>query len=163
MDSFFNDNNIEVPDPNSKKPSTTFVIQADPSNFRAVVQRLTGATTPSRHAGKPTVTEIGRRRSGYKLHERRKTVRKLEISLETVARRSFVSPADGDRMVTASPVSTLDGGGGGSGLGTPVEEEEKAIAEKGFYLHPSPNRGSEPELLVLFPLDSPKEDPSDSS
>lgn len=37
-------------------------------------------------------------------------------------------------------------------------EEEKAIAEKGFYLHPSPRtstpKGSEPLLLPLFPVTS---------
>ncbi|OVA01319.1 VQ [Macleaya cordata] len=38
------------------------------------------------------------------------------------------------------------------------EEEEKAIKERRFYLHPSPRSrpGSEPELLTLFPLTSPK-------
>ncbi|XP_010537019.1 PREDICTED: VQ motif-containing protein 33-like [Tarenaya hassleriana] len=38
-------------------------------------------------------------------------------------------------------------------------EEEKAIAEKGFYLHPSPistPRDSEPQLLPLFPVTSPR-------
>ncbi|KAK9950334.1 hypothetical protein M0R45_005830 [Rubus argutus] len=39
-------------------------------------------------------------------------------------------------------------------------EEEKAIQERRFYLHPSPRRGkspkSPPELLTLFPLISPK-------
>ncbi|KAB5521429.1 hypothetical protein DKX38_025748 [Salix brachista] len=37
-------------------------------------------------------------------------------------------------------------------------EEERAIAEKGFYLHPSPistPRDSEPQLLSLFPVTSP--------
>ncbi|KAI3940824.1 hypothetical protein MKW92_041675 [Papaver armeniacum] len=38
------------------------------------------------------------------------------------------------------------------------EEEEKAIQERRFYLHPSPRSktSSEPELLTLFPLTSPK-------
>ncbi|KAG4161356.1 hypothetical protein ERO13_D01G049466v2 [Gossypium hirsutum] len=38
-------------------------------------------------------------------------------------------------------------------------EEEKAIAEKGFYLHPSPMstpRDTEPQLLPLFPVTSPR-------
>lgn len=38
-------------------------------------------------------------------------------------------------------------------------EEERCIAEKGFYLHRSPlstPRGAEPELLPLFPLSSPR-------
>ncbi|KAL4303795.1 hypothetical protein GQ457_10G003020 [Hibiscus cannabinus] len=45
-----------------------------------------------------------------------------------------------------------------------VSEEEKAITEKGFYLHPSPlntpgARGTQPpELLTLFPLTSPCRD-----
>lgn len=65
----------------------------------------------------------------------------------------------------SSPVSTLDVYGRMSPQ-TPVEEEERAIAQKGFYLHPSPvntPRGSEPELLVLFPLCSPKSDRASSS
>ncbi|KAI3800402.1 hypothetical protein L1987_28492 [Smallanthus sonchifolius] len=41
-----------------------------------------------------------------------------------------------------------------------VGAEEKAIAEKGFYLHPSPattpRREVEPQLLPLFPLTSPR-------
>ncbi|KAE8731765.1 Dynamin-related protein 5A [Hibiscus syriacus] len=38
-------------------------------------------------------------------------------------------------------------------------EEDKAIAEKGFYLHPSPMstpRDTEPQLLPLFPVTSPR-------
>ncbi|KAI3786000.1 hypothetical protein L1987_45126 [Smallanthus sonchifolius] len=96
------------------KPSTTFV-QTDPSNFRAIVQKLTGPTT---------------------------------------LQQPFTSTGDGCEMV-------LDVCGR-SPAGTPTEEEEKAIAEKRFYLHPSPVTESkskpkpEPELLVLFPLNSPK-------
>ncbi|MFS8023162.1 putative VQ motif-containing protein/13/19/31/33 [Helianthus anomalus] len=41
-----------------------------------------------------------------------------------------------------------------------VEAEDKAIAKKGFYLHPSPvstpGRDSEPRLLPLFPVTSPR-------
>ncbi|KAI9198640.1 hypothetical protein LWI28_019560 [Acer negundo] len=39
------------------------------------------------------------------------------------------------------------------------EAEEKAIKEKGFYLHPSPSttpREAEPRLLPLFPVTSPR-------
>lgn len=41
-------------------------------------------------------------------------------------------------------------------------EEDKAIAEKGFYLHPSPistPRDSQPLLLPLFPVTSPASNP----
>ncbi|KVH98041.1 VQ motif-containing protein 11-like [Cynara cardunculus var. scolymus] len=154
-------------------PATTFV-QANPSNFRAVVQRLTGATPPesssSSHKHPIVAGDISHRRSGFNLHERRQTTGKLEITLNrpfgiispsSARQRSFA----GGEMMMSSPVSTLDVYGRGSPR-TPVEEEERAIAEKGFYLHPSPlntPRGSEPELLVLFPLRSPKTDPSSSS
>ncbi|KAL8249463.1 hypothetical protein R6Q59_006331 [Mikania micrantha] len=41
-----------------------------------------------------------------------------------------------------------------------VEAEDKAVAQKGFYLHPSPastpRRESEPRLLPLFPVNSPR-------
>ncbi|XP_060189540.1 VQ motif-containing protein 4-like [Lycium barbarum] len=40
-----------------------------------------------------------------------------------------------------------------------VSEEDKAIAEKKFYLHPSPRRtprDNEPQLLPLFPVSSPR-------
>ncbi|KAK9936390.1 hypothetical protein M0R45_013234 [Rubus argutus] len=46
------------------------------------------------------------------------------------------------------------------------EAEEKAIKEKGFYLHPSPTttpRESEPRLLPLFPTTSPRASGSSSS
>ncbi|XP_047944550.1 VQ motif-containing protein 11 [Salvia hispanica] len=73
--------------------------------------------------------------------ERRTTVRKLKIKLGAVME---------------SPVSTLEYAGSPA---TPSDEEERAIAEKGFYLHPNPfgtPPGSDPpELLPLFPLHSP--------
>ncbi|KAI8032820.1 VQ motif-containing protein 4 [Camellia lanceoleosa] len=53
-------------------------------------------------------------------------------------------------------------------IGTSSSEEEKAIAEKGFYLHPLPRtttpRGSEPpQLLPLFPVTLPRVSESSSS
>ncbi|CAN4088588.1 unnamed protein product [Withania somnifera] len=147
-------------DTNSSTPNTTFV-QADPSNFRAVVQRLTGATQNSSSVKLP-VTAL--RRSAFKLHERRQSARKLEIMLNN-GDSTFNGPTVGfgvgpllspsrKRSYLASPISPLE-------MLTRVspEEEERAIAEKGFYLHPSPlstPRGSQPpELLPLFPLQSP--------
>ncbi|XP_010482786.1 PREDICTED: VQ motif-containing protein 33 [Camelina sativa] len=47
-------------------------------------------------------------------------------------------------------------------LGNSSSEEDKAIAEKGFYLHPSPvstPRDSQPLLLPLFPVTSPARNP----
>ncbi|WMV21967.1 hypothetical protein MTR67_015352 [Solanum verrucosum] len=63
------------------------------------------------------------------------------------------------RSFLTSPISPLEMLTRGSPRSPMELEEEKAIAEKGFYLHPSPlstPRGAEPpELLPLFPLQSP--------
>ncbi|XP_075480152.1 VQ motif-containing protein 11-like [Primulina tabacum] len=153
--------------------NTTFV-QADPSTFRAVVQRLTG---------KEASAEMGPRRPQFKLHERRPTAaRKLEIKLNkninggsnvsaaTLLHSPFSSPRSLHRnflmehKVMVSPVSPLEYLAARGGTNTPrpsVEDEERLIAEKGYYLHPSPlstPRGSDPpELLPLFPLLSPRD------
>ncbi|KAL2534021.1 vq motif-containing protein 11 [Abeliophyllum distichum] len=179
-------------DPNSI-PNTTFV-QADPSTFRAVVQKLTGTTTPdspthnipaatpSRLAGKPISAEMGPRKPAFKLHERRQSARKLEIQLGGIGSgggtsTSMVSPSTAryqqrnllgfnGEMVMVSPVSPLEYLARGSPRTprSPMEEEDRAIAEKRFYLHPSPlstPRGAEPpELLPLFPVQSPRQNNS---
>ncbi|KAA8541943.1 hypothetical protein F0562_023095 [Nyssa sinensis] len=138
-------------DPGSTS-NTTFV-QADPSTFRAVVQRLTGATqdpsaqklpvtAPARLlTGKPPSGEMGPRRPAFKLHERRQSARKLEISLNnngvgsvgssSTRQKSFLG--FGSEMLMISPVSPLDLFGRGSPRTprSPSEEEERAIiAEK---------------------------------
>ncbi|KAK4764561.1 hypothetical protein SAY86_025651 [Trapa natans] len=219
------------PDPTS--PQTTFV-QADPSNFRSIVQKLTGApddplspklpvtTLPSRASQKSPYStssnaaaasslsslaaEIGPRKPPFKLHERRhRKLEQIQLSSHNRTMISFLSSCSPPhayylpdastaahrlaplspsptspaahlcgRMaaVMVSPVSPLDlfarmsPGSSHSGHPQPIspaEKEERAIAEKGFYLHhPSPlstPRGTEPELLPLFPLHSPREDP----
>ncbi|KAF5201910.1 Vq motif-containing protein [Thalictrum thalictroides] len=125
----------------------------------------------------------GPRRSAFKLQERRQNMRKLEIKLGlTSIRNSPNSPtAYSPRemqtyLVGSSPVpspvtplgsdtvfsSRFPGSGSSSPASVVEDQEEKAIAEKGFYLHPSPlstPRGllELPELLPLFPLESPKQ------
>ncbi|KGN45253.1 VQ motif-containing protein 11 [Cucumis sativus] len=116
--------------------STTTFVEADPSTFRSIVQKLTGAPHHPPAA--------------YRLQERRRSSKKLELELNT---GYTTTGGIGNGMV--SPVSTLDF----MGCGSPCEEEERAIAEKGYYLHPSPINtpgGSDPpHLLPLFPLSSP--------
>ncbi|XP_059459033.1 VQ motif-containing protein 11-like [Corylus avellana] len=169
-------------DPTS--PNTTFV-QADPSTFRAVVQRLTGApddpsaqklplTGKPKPAGTISAAEMGPRKPAFKLHERRHATKKLELDIDhstafnkhCMGRANFnnLGPSGPPlRPMIFSPVSPLEFYARGSPR-TPrevEEEEERAIAEKGFYLHPSPlstPRGSDPpELLPLFPLQSPSD------
>ncbi|KAJ7951923.1 VQ motif containing protein [Quillaja saponaria] len=174
-------------------PNTTFV-QADPSNFRAVVQKLTGAsedpsapklplTLPSRLTTKPAATTTSPSRPTFKLHERRHTAKKLIIGIgekpnfNTSSSSSSYSPYSrprgggggfvgfGGEMAMASPVSTLEFLARRSPRTprSPREEEERAIAEKGFYLHPSPRISEPPELLPLFPLHSPRDNEINSS
>ncbi|KAI3407438.1 VQ domain-containing protein [Psidium guajava] len=191
-------------------PHTTFV-QADPSNFRAIVQRLTGApedpsahklplTVPSRLTPKPppaaaaaaaSVSDAGLRRPAFKLHERRqRKLDMIQLNHKSVGfyadnkhvltsppppPTSSLSPTwlrqygkKGGEALMVSPVSPLDLFGRASPrtptttptLLSPREEEEaeeRAIAEKGFYLRPSTPRKAEPELLPLFPLHSPRD------
>ncbi|XP_010268505.1 PREDICTED: VQ motif-containing protein 11-like [Nelumbo nucifera] len=169
---------------------TTFV-QADAHTFRELVQKLTGAseddseklpiTVPARFSARSSNSSdvVGPRRPAFKLHERRQNMRKLEIKLGLTSLRNStaLSPRQNHLLVSpiSSPVTPLSpdplfsGHFPGSGSESPsspaVSEEEKAIAEKGFYLHPSPlstPRGSEPpELLPLFPLSSPKQQSRD--
>lgn len=151
---------------------------------------------------KPGV-EVGPRKSAFKLHERRQSMRKLEIKLGLTSLRhnpsSGLSPRTTGELrspnlqdipaLVPSPVTPLgsdpfENGYSPSSVSTTptscnaaygpptptsessssvLSEEERAIAEKGFYLHPSPlntPRGSEPELLPLFPLHSPRQSSS---
>ncbi|XP_077216253.1 VQ motif-containing protein 31-like [Tasmannia lanceolata] len=167
----------------SSTPPTTFV-QADTHTFRDLVQKLTGATDdtpekmpitmPARLSSSRSTPDVGPRRSPFKLHERRQSMRKLEIKLGLTSLRNSTPFSPRSHLIISpipSPVTplgsdTLFSGGqfsvSGSESSSPaVSEEEKAIAEKGFYLHPSPlstPRGTDPpELLPLFPLCSPKQ------
>ncbi|KAK4359444.1 hypothetical protein RND71_021673 [Anisodus tanguticus] len=148
----------------SNNNNTTFV-QADPSNFRSVVQKLTGHESSSSHkyfpVGKSNSGEKAPpRRSAFKLHERRHSARKLENILTG---KILSSPNNSTRKkknsFLASLVSPLEMMTRGISPRSPMEEEEeedRVIAEKGFYLHPSTPRGSQPpQLLPLFPLQSP--------
>ncbi|XP_019463079.1 PREDICTED: VQ motif-containing protein 31-like [Lupinus angustifolius] len=166
------------------KPTTTFV-HANSSAFREVVQRLTGPSETTFSApkeGDATKVVPNVKRTTSKLHERRKYMKpKLEIMKPTFQYKSASSPGSKNSSFPPSP-----GSGSSSVLPSPTtpstifskltllvedekkedsvvpelntEEEEKAIRERRFYLHPSPRSKqgfSEPELLTLFPLASP--------
>ncbi|XP_057724169.1 VQ motif-containing protein 11-like [Arachis stenosperma] len=119
--------------------NTTFV-QADPSNFREVVQKLTGA--PKKKAAA----------ASFKLQERRHAyaAKKLELTIGGLSERPpFFTDAttpSSSSVSSASPVSPLQ-----------MEMEDRVITHKGFYLLPSPSsshhyRHTTPQLLSLFPL-----------
>lgn len=158
---------------------TTFV-QAEPDAFRDLVQKLTGltedpqklpATLPSRHCSRPA-DPTGPRRSPFKLQERRHGVSQLEIKLGLTtaalcdASPSHYSSRDQTQPSPMGPLGSPSFCFTSSGTTSPsspaLSDEEKAVSEKGFDLHPSQlstPRGSEPpELLPLFPLTSPNQE-----
>ncbi|CAN6683364.1 unnamed protein product [Malus baccata var. baccata] len=179
-------------------PYPTTFVQADTSSFKQVVQMLTGSSETAKQASSkpasdphpkthippikstPTKQQSG---SGFKLYERRNSLKNLRINplipVSSSAASGFsprnpeiLSPSILDfPALVLSPVTPLipdpfDRSGAPSYGPNPNgcsnlnrEAEEKAIKEKGFYFHPSPSttpRESEPRLLPLFPTTSPR-------
>ena len=164
------------------RPLTTFV-QTNSDAFREVVQRLTGPSEPKVGESAKVSTM---KRTTSKLHERRKSMKpKLEIVKPILHFKTGAcsSPSKSSKSCSFPP---SPGSGSSSLLHSPTtpstlfshlsimenekkqesvmhelntEEEEKAIRERRFYLHPSPRAKpgySDPELLILFPLASAK-------
>ncbi|KAJ6724481.1 VQ MOTIF-CONTAINING PROTEIN 33 [Salix viminalis] len=143
--------------------------------------------TPSQTSRNYTIPPIKnmpakRQQNSFKLYERRNSSFKNSLMINTLlpsfASSSGASPVSGFSprnkpeilspslldfpKLTLSPVTPLNEdpfNKSSPSLGNSSSEEERAIAEKGFYLHPSPistPRDSEPQLLSLFPVTSPK-------
>ncbi|KAK8691291.1 hypothetical protein V6N13_074806 [Hibiscus sabdariffa] len=119
------------------------------------------------------------RKQSFKLYERRNSNLKNSLMINTfvppnvgnnISGNCFYSPRNAEILspslldfpkLALSPVTPLNEdpfNKSSPSLGN-SSEEEKAIAEKGFFLHPSPMstpRDTEPQLLPLFPLTSPR-------
>ncbi|CAN0911107.1 VQ motif-containing protein 4 [Linum grandiflorum] len=141
---------------------------------------LTGSPKPdSTHP--PVIKSIPIRRnpsSGFKLYERRNSLKNLKINPRNpfLAGSGFSSPRNQQPELLSpsildfpalvlSPVTPLIPDpfvrSGNNLMETEEdEEEEKAIKEKGFYLHCSPattpREAEPPRLLPLFPVTSPR-------
>ncbi|KAI3718941.1 hypothetical protein L6452_19826 [Arctium lappa] len=173
-------------DPNNPYP-TTFV-QADTTSFKKVVQMLTGSSETAKQAAAarsdphirnpipPMKTAPNKKPS--KLYERRNSMKNFKISplvpgfingsgFGGSPRPEILSPGILNfPSLVLSPVTPLipdlfnRSPITGDSPNLDVEAEDKAIAKKGFYLHPSPastpRRESEPRLLPLFPVTSPR-------
>lgn len=188
-------------------PYPTTFVQADTSSFKQVVQMLTGSSETAKIASsaKPgnnsqpesnpkihippikSVPNKTRQQSGFKLYERRNSLKNFKINpLNPIFAQNnsgfsprkpeILSPSILDfPSLVLSPVTPLipdpfdrSGSGNYFNNNTPLNAvaEEKAIKEKGFYLHPSPTttpRDSEPRLLPLFPTTSPRVSGSSAS
>ncbi|XP_052200825.1 VQ motif-containing protein 4-like [Diospyros lotus] len=157
-------------EPNNPFP-TTFV-QADTSSFKQVVQMLTGSSETARHAPErnpiPPVKTGPMKQPASKLYERRNSHKNFKISPLVPGfsprKPEILSPSVLDfPSLALSPITPLvpdpfNRSPASSGS-LYVDAEEQAIAKKGFYLHPSPAntpRDSEPRLLPLFPVTSPR-------
>lgn len=181
-------------EPNNPNP-TTFV-QADSSSFKQVVQMLTGSSDTVKNAANAStrpdliknpipVVKTGSKKAS-KLYERRNSLKNFKISplipgLVTgysgsprkLGPAEILSPSMLNfPSLVLSPVTPLIPDPfkrsqlNGFGPNINMDAENKAIAHKGFYLHPSPSntpRGSEPRLLPLFPVTSPRVSGSSSS
>lgn len=158
-------------------PYPTTFVQADTSSFKQVVQMLTGSTETAKQASKPIPDPPSRnfiippKKQGFKLYERRNQLKNGLIISPMVPQNSGFSPRNNNKpeilspsllnfpSLVLSPVTPLieDPFNKSSPSVGSLSEEEKAVMEKKFYLHPSPRstpRDSEPQLLPLFPLSS---------
>lgn len=133
---------------------------------------------PSRNFNIPPI-KTAPKKQGFKLYERRNSI-KNSLMLNTIMpnfannsvgfsssplKPEILSPSLLDfPSLVLSPVTPLndddpfDKSSSSPSLGN-SSEEDKAIAQKGYYLHPSPittPRDSEPQLLPLFPVSSPR-------
>ncbi|KAG8364930.1 hypothetical protein BUALT_Bualt18G0049900 [Buddleja alternifolia] len=170
---------------NETNPYPTTFVQADTSTFKQVVQMLTGSSRtdppPQSSAARGGTTNIPpiksscQKKQGFKLYERRNSL-KNGLMINTLipagfSQNSRFSPRNKPEILSPSildfpslvlsPVTPLneDNLSKFSAAPSPLAEEEKAIAEKKFYFHPSPRTtpsAAVPELLPLFPVTSPR-------
>ncbi|KAJ4768457.1 VQ motif-containing protein [Rhynchospora pubera] len=172
-----------VPHPSTPKPNTaiprtiettpypTTFVQADSASFKQVVQMLTGSTSCNTTSCKsPPINNrgpTGPKKPSFKLYERRGSLKNLKsISPLVPTGPAFFSPrAQPDVLspsildfpsLVLSPVTPLSPSLASPAMVVNKMEEDKAIAEKGFYLHPSPRGAEPPQLLPLFPMTSPR-------
>lgn len=144
-----------------------------------------GRAEPVKNPIPPIKTGTKKEKSSSKLYERRNSMKNFKISplgpgvvnksifsagfsrSPRTATPEILSPSILDFPALAlSPVTPLipdpfnrSPHSGTSTENLDLEAEEKAIATKGFFLHPSPAstpRESEPRLLPLFPVTSPR-------
>ena len=162
-------------------PYPTTFVQADTTTFKQVVQMLTGSPDTANQASKHSTSDPPPQSSkthippikkqGFKLYERRNSLRNGFVISPLVPGPGH-NPGCSNRnleilspsilnfpSLALSPVTPLIEDPFSKSSPSIGSEEERAIAEKGFYLHPSPrpdSGGSEPRLLPLVPLTSPR-------
>ncbi|XP_047947197.1 VQ motif-containing protein 4 [Salvia hispanica] len=153
----------------ANNPYPTTFVQADTTTFKQVVQMLTGSPkpdpspTPPRSGsgsgiGIPPIKSTNQKKQGFKLYERRNSLKNgLIINTFSPNYSNSNSNSNSKSPGILSP-SILDFPALMLSPVTPIiNEEERAIADKKFYFHPSPRTAPEPpQLLPLFPVTSPR-------
>ncbi|KAG0492249.1 hypothetical protein HPP92_005329 [Vanilla planifolia] len=151
-------------------PATTYV-QTDATSFKELVQRLTGPHDEPASASSTSSQKLSAvRRPAFKLHERRQASRSKLLVLKPLlgsrlatGELGFSPPPGQSPLISPSTqfaaLAICDGRPPtAEAQELNEEEEERAIRERRFYLHPSPGsapRSPGPVLLPLFPLNSP--------
>ncbi|KAM0869410.1 hypothetical protein ACQ4PT_040691 [Festuca glaucescens] len=168
-------------------PFPTTFVQADTTSFKQVVQMLTGSEQPSKNAA-ATAPAAGNSSAGvggsqaatgpcrpkkpsFKLYERRSSLKNLKMIAplamgapasprKAAATPEILSPSVLDfPSLKLSPVTPLTGDAfNPSPASSSAEAERSAIADRGFFFHPSPRGAAAepPRLLPLFPVSSPR-------
>ncbi|XP_031132018.1 VQ motif-containing protein 4 [Ipomoea triloba] len=151
----------------ANNPYPTTFVQADTSSFKQVVQMLTGSSDATAKGFSIPPNKTPPKKQGFKLYERRNSLKNGLIisplnSGSTFLKPEVLSPSILDfPALVLSPVTPLTDY---PFVDKSSSEEEKAIAEKKFYLHPSPRTESQPpQLLPLFPVTSPRVSDTSSS
>ncbi|KAG8086120.1 hypothetical protein GUJ93_ZPchr0010g10023 [Zizania palustris] len=166
-------------------PFPTTFVQADTASFKQVVQMLTGSDKPSpspslssqrpaknhHHSGSGVTggqsgVPCRPKKPAFKLYERRSGLKNLKMIAPlamAAAAAAGASPRKAPEMLSPSvlnfpslalsPVTPLVTDPFNR---SPAEGEAAAIAQKGFFLHPSPRGAEPPRLLPLFPVTSPR-------
>lgn len=111
------------------------------------------------------------KKPSFKLYERRSSLKNLKMIAPLAmgpppsprrATPEILSPSvlDFPSLRLSSPVTPLTGDpfnrSPASTSSSSEEAERAAIAERGFFLHPSPRGAEPPRLLPLFPVTSPR-------
>ncbi|KAL5715462.1 hypothetical protein ACHQM5_017276 [Ranunculus cassubicifolius] len=166
----------KTPNKSNLNPDPTTFIQVDPSSFKQIVQRLTGSTqtpTPAKSIIRPIKT--GPKKQSHKLYERRNSFKNFKVGplvsglvqncglsqreLEMLSPSMLNFPSlviSPDTPLTPDPFQDSPTTYSNSKLSL---VEQGNLLEKRYYFQSSPDitrRDSEPRLLPLFPMTSPK-------
>jgi hypothetical protein len=163
-------------------PFPTTFVQADTTSFKQVVQMLTGSEQSSKNAAATGNSSAGTggtqaasgpcrpKKPSFKLYERRSSLKNLKMIAPLAmgappsprkaasATPEILSPSVLDfPSLKLSPVTPLTGDAfNPSPASSSGDAERAAIADKGFFFHPSPRGAEPPRLLPLFPVSSPR-------